>query len=67
MIIKLASPSGIEIKKSHKGLLHKDLGISENEPITIERIKQELAKKPDLAKKRRLIFALNAKTKFKKN
>ena len=50
----------INIKKSHKGLLHKNLGVPEKEPISVARM--EAAKtKASPAVKKRIVFAENAR------
>lgn len=50
----------IKIKPSHKGLLHKDLGIAKGKKIPVA--KMEKAKsKADPAEKKRIVFAENAK------
>ena len=49
-----------EIKKSHAGLLHQNLGVPEGEPISEEKL--EAAKhSEDPAVRRRATFALNAR------
>lgn len=53
----------IHIKKSRKGLLHKDLGIPEDEKIPMEKIKEAEHSKSAKIRKR-AHFADNAKTKF---
>ena len=64
MIVKLASASGIAIKKTHKGMLHKALGIPEGEPIPAEAlIKAKQSEDPHI--RRMANFALVARTKFK--
>jgi len=48
------------IKPSHKGLLHKDLGVPKGEKIPVK--KMEKAKKnASPAEKKRIVFAENAK------
>lgn len=47
------------IKPSHRGLLHKQLGIAPNKLIPRSRIESALAAHPDPAEKKRLIFAQN--------
>jgi hypothetical protein len=50
----------INIKPSHKGLFHKDVGKSEDEPITGADIKKgEHAKDP--AERKRAVFAANSR------
>lgn len=52
--------SGIEIKPSHQGRLHRDLGVPEGEPISMDKL--EAAKNStDPNVRRRATFALNAK------
>ena len=52
--------SGIHIKESRQGLLHRNLGISENKPIPASRL--QAAKNSDDPKiRRRAVFALNAR------
>jgi len=59
MIVKLAS-SGIHIKKSHEGLLHKQLHVPEGEKIPASKL--EAAKShASPAEKKRIVFAQNAK------
>ncbi len=50
----------IHIKPSHKGLLHKDLGIPQGEPIPESRIKAA-ENSPDPAVRKRAHFAENAR------
>lgn len=52
--------SGIHIKKSHKGLLHKALGIPEGEPIPLSAI-AKAKKSPSAAMRKRATFAMNAR------
>jgi hypothetical protein len=47
------------IKPSHKGLLHKNLGIPANKLIPKGLIKKKLAGNPSPALKKRLVFAGN--------
>lgn len=50
----------IKIKKSHRGLLHKNLGIAKGKPISTKRL--ESAKKgAGKAEKKRIVFAENAR------
>jgi hypothetical protein len=50
----------IKIKPSHRGLLHKNLGVPEGEPISTEKL--EKAKKgASKAVKKRIVFAENAR------
>ena len=52
--------SGINIKKSHEGLLHKDLGVKSGKKIPASKLaKAEKSKNP--AVKKRAVFAANAK------
>lgn len=52
--------SGIHIKPSHKGLLHKDLGVSQGKPIPEGKLKKAMHSS-DPAVKKRAVFAENAK------
>lgn len=54
-----ADGGGIHIKKSHEGLMHKDLGKPAGAPITGADIAKE--KKGGPAAKKRAVFAENAK------
>ncbi len=57
---KYADGGGIHIKASHKGLLHKDLGVAAGEPIP--EAKMEKAKvHASPAEKKRIVFAENAR------
>src|SRR3954470_17536351 len=49
----------IHIKKSHKGLLHKDLGVKQGEPIPASKLKVKSS--DSAAVKKRKVFAQNAK------
>jgi hypothetical protein len=52
----------IHIKPSHKGLLHKDLHISEDKPIPVAELHEKLAaakRSGNVAEERRLVFAIN--------
>lgn len=51
----------IKIKKSHKGLLHKDLGVPEGEPIPAKKLAQAKNSKNPAVRKR-ATFAQNAKS-----
>lgn len=52
--------ANIDIKPSHKGKLHKALGIPEGEDIPVERLKEaKNSKDPDI--RREATFALNAR------
>lgn len=54
------APGGIHIKASHKGLLHKNLGIPAGKPISTSRLKSA-AKGAGPAEKKRIVFAENAR------
>lgn len=58
MIIKLATYTPPEIKPSHKGRLHKALGIPEGEPIPKARL-LEAKNSPDSKVRRMANFAIN--------
>ena len=60
-----ASGGGIHIKKSHKGLLHKDMGIPSGEKISEKKLESE-KKSAGPAERKRIQFAENAKTWNKK-
>ena len=60
MIIKLAIYTPLKIKSSHKGLLHKDLGIAEGEHISDEKLEAAKQSKDPLIR-RRATFALNVR------
>ena len=67
-IIKLANnASGIELKKSHAGLLHKDLGVKQGEPIPLSTLEERMAHETDPAVRKRLNFAINARKWHHKN
>ncbi len=51
--------SGIHIKESHKGLLHKDLGVSKGKKIPAKKLKVKSSDSPALRKRK--VFAENAK------
>ena len=55
-----ASGGGIHIKPSHKGLLHKDLGVPAGEPIPEGKMEKAKAHAGP-AEKKRIVFAENAK------
>lgn len=58
---KLAeSASGIEIKPSHAGRLHENLGVSKGTKLTEEQI-MAAKRSPDPAVRKRATFALNAR------
>ncbi len=50
----------IRIKPSHKGLLHKELGVAEGKPIPAKKL-AKAAKSKSPAERKRAIFAENAK------
>ena len=50
----------IEIKASHKGLLHKDLGVKQGEKIPDKKLRAA-EKTASPAEKKRIVFAENAK------
>lgn len=52
------------IKPEHKGLMHKDLGVAANKPLTVGQIMKERNSK-DPKKEKRGTFALMAKRHFK--
>ena len=52
--------TGIHIKASHRGLLHKDLGVAEGKPIPSKKLHAALHSK-DAAVRKRAVFAANAK------
>ncbi len=56
----LGGGSGIHIKKSHKGALHRDLGVAQGKPIPVSKIKAA-ENSPDPAVRRRAQFADNAR------
>lgn len=49
----------IKIKKSHRGLLHKDLGVPQDQPIPGSRLAAAMKGNPSPALKKRLVFAQN--------
>ncbi len=51
----------IHIKPSHKGLLHKNLGVAANKMIPTSRIHKALAGHPSPTLKKQLVFAENAR------
>lgn len=57
---KRARGGGIHIKPSHKGLLHKDLGVKSGSKIPEAKLKKAEHSK-DPAVKKRAVFAENAK------
>lgn len=54
-----ASGGGIHIKPSHKGLLHRDLGIQADKPIPTEKLQSKPGDSPAEAKRKN--FARNAR------
>ena len=54
------SKSGVKIKPSHKGLLHKELGVPEGQKIPSKKL-NAAAKNASPAEKKRIVFAQNAK------
>jgi hypothetical protein len=52
--------SGIHIKESHKGLLHKQMGIPEGKPISTKALEHE-KQGANPAEKKRIVFAENAR------
>lgn len=52
--------SGIKIKPSHEGLLHENMGIPADKPISMAKLEKEKAHASP-AKKKRIVFAENAK------
>ena len=62
----MANKSGIKINPKHKGLLTKEVG---KKGLTASNLRKEIAhdkKTGNVAKEKREVFALNAKTKFRK-
>lgn len=51
---------GIKIKSSHKGLLHKELGVPKGEKIPADKLKKAAHSK-DPKERKRAVFAENAK------
>lgn len=60
-ILKRAAADTIEIKPSHKGLLHQHLGIPEGEHIPLGKLMQAKNSK-DPAIRREANFAINARS-----
>lgn len=56
----MAKGGGIHIKKSHEGLLHKDLGVAQGKPIPAAKMEKAKAHASP-AEKKRIVFAENAK------
>jgi hypothetical protein len=50
----------IHIKKSHEGLLHKNLGVKQGEPISYHQM-IKAKKNAGPAEKKRIVFAENAR------
>ena len=50
----------IHIKASHKGLLHKDLGVAQGSPIPAKKL-AKAAHSANPAERKRAVFAENAK------
>jgi hypothetical protein len=50
----------IHIKKSHQGLLHKNLGVAQGKPIPAGKL-AKAEKSPSPAVRKRAVFAANAK------
>ena len=57
---KKARGGSIHIKPSHKGLLHKDLGIKKDSPIPEKKL-EKAKHSSDAAVRKRAVFAENAK------
>ncbi len=58
--LRCKSGGGIHIKPSHKGLLHKDLGVPAGKPIPAAKL-AKAKDSSDPAERRRATFAENAK------
>lgn len=56
----MANKSGIHIKPSHKGLLHKKLGVPEGKPIPAAKV-AKAKNSDDAALRKEATFAQNAK------
>jgi hypothetical protein len=56
----LARGGGIDIKPSHKGRLHRDLGVAAGKPIPTAKL-EKAKKDADPAEKKRIVFAENAR------
>ena len=52
--------SGIHIKSSHKGELHRDLGVPQGQPLTLADI-AKAKRSPSAAVRKRATFAANAR------
>lgn len=50
----------INIKPSHRGLLHKDLGVPQGQPIPVIKLQKRKATASP-AEKKRIVFAENAR------
>lgn len=55
----------IQIKPSHKGLLHKQLGVAKDQPISLAQL-QAAKQSQSEAERKRAQFAINARTWRKK-
>ena len=53
--------SKIRIKPSHKGLLHRDLGVSQDAPLSRQQL-EHAKRSPDPAVRKRATFAINARS-----
>lgn len=51
----------IHIKKSHRGLLHRDMGVPQGKKLTMGQM-QRAAKNASPAEKKRIVFAENARS-----
>jgi hypothetical protein len=61
-LVKIAvNKSGIHLKESHAGLLHKNLGIKQGEHIPTSTLEERMKSETDPAVRRRLNFAINAR------
>ena len=58
--IERAKGGGIHIKPSHRGLLHKNLGVPEGKPIPTSKLEKAKAGASP-AEKKRITFAENAR------
>ncbi len=52
--------SGIHIKPSHKGLLHKDMGVPQGKKLSLGSL-EDAKNGADPAEKKRIVFAENAR------
>ena len=57
---KTSGKSGIKIKKSHKGLLHRDLNVKQGKKLTAKEI-EKAEKSKSRAVRKRAVFAANAR------